>query len=153
FFSSRPATRTPFKFGLMKLDLDIPAGASNYVAQESYVLPADVDVLRVLPHAHYLCRQMDGLATLPDGTSRWLFRIPNWNFDWQGDYEYVQPLFLPKGTAVTMRYTYDNSTNNARNPNQPPQRVKYGLNSTDEMAELWFQVLPRDTNALTILEN
>jgi tetratricopeptide (TPR) repeat protein len=41
-----------------------------------------------------------------------------------------------------MRYTYDNSTNNPANPNQPPKRVKYGAQSTDEMAELWFQMLP-----------
>src|SRR5205085_6590604 len=41
-----------------------------------------------------------------------------------------------------MRYTYDNSTNNVANPNTPPRRVKYGPQSDDEMAELWFQVLP-----------
>jgi tetratricopeptide (TPR) repeat protein len=53
-------------------------------------------------------------------------------------------MFLPKGTTISMQYTYDNSTNNARNPNQPPRRVMYGVNSTDEMAELWLQVLPRN---------
>jgi tetratricopeptide (TPR) repeat protein len=43
-----------------------------------------------------------------------------------------------------MRFTYDNSTNNIRNPNNPPKRVRFGLNSTDEMGELWLQVLPRN---------
>jgi Flp pilus assembly protein TadD len=43
-----------------------------------------------------------------------------------------------------MVWHYDNSTNNARNPHNPPQRVRYGLQSDDEMAELWFQVVPRD---------
>ncbi len=42
-----------------------------------------------------------------------------------------------------MRLTYDNSTNNLRNPSSPPRRVQFGLNTTDEMAELWFQLLPR----------
>ena len=41
-----------------------------------------------------------------------------------------------------MRYSYDNSTNNVANPNMPPLRVKYGPQSGDEMAELWFQLLP-----------
>jgi Tfp pilus assembly protein PilF len=42
-----------------------------------------------------------------------------------------------------MRFTYDNSTNNLRNPNHPPQLVMHGQQSKDEMAELWFQVLAR----------
>jgi superkiller protein 3 len=50
-----------------------------------------------------------------------------------------------------MFWHYDNSTNNARNPHHPPQRVRYGLQSSDEMAELWLQVLPRHTNELAEL--
>jgi Flp pilus assembly protein TadD len=52
-----------------------------------------------------------------------------------------------------MHYTYDNSADNARNPNHPPKRVTYGPQSTDEMGELWLQVLPRNTNDWTILAN
>jgi Flp pilus assembly protein TadD len=43
-----------------------------------------------------------------------------------------------------MRFSYDNSADNVRNPSQPPKRVRYGLETTDEMAELWLQVLPRN---------
>jgi Flp pilus assembly protein TadD len=43
-----------------------------------------------------------------------------------------------------MHFTYDNSADNPRNPNQPPKRVRYGLQTSDEMGELWFQVLPRE---------
>ena len=43
-----------------------------------------------------------------------------------------------------MRFVYDNSTNNVFNPNNPPHPVSYGPQSKDEMAELWFQLLPRD---------
>ena len=42
-----------------------------------------------------------------------------------------------------MRYHYDNSAANPRNPNQPPKRVRGGNQATDEMAHLWLQVLPR----------
>jgi protein O-mannosyl-transferase len=45
---------------------------------------------------------------------------------------------------VTMRWTYDNSGGNPRNPNQPPKTVTFGQRTSDEMAELWFQVLPRN---------
>jgi len=41
-----------------------------------------------------------------------------------------------------MRYRYDNSPANVRNPNHPPRAVESGNQSTDEMAHLWLQVLP-----------
>jgi tetratricopeptide (TPR) repeat protein len=105
-------------------------------------LPAGVQLLAILPHAHYLCRRMEAFATLPDGSRKWLLLIRNWDFNWQGDYRYRSPVLLPRGTKVSMRYTYDNSSENVANPNQPPRRVRYGGQSTDEMAELWLQLLP-----------
>ena len=42
-----------------------------------------------------------------------------------------------------MRYTYDNSDGNEENPHHPPVRVQLGPQSTDEMAELGLQVLPK----------
>jgi tetratricopeptide (TPR) repeat protein len=105
----------------------------------------------VLPHAHYLCKEMRGFATLPDGTRKELLWIRQWNFDWQGDYRYKNPVFLPKGTKMEMKFTYDNSAKNIRNPNSPPQRMRYGVQSSDEMGELWFQVLPRNGNDLPLL--
>src|SRR4029434_10327978 len=73
-------------------------------------------------------------------------------FNWQGDYRYSQPVPLPKGSTVRMRFTYDNSAANERNPNQPPQRVTYGPQSSDEMGELWFQVLPQNPAELDLLK-
>jgi hypothetical protein len=152
YFTERPPAKTPFKFGLMTYDIDIPAGVRDHIVRETYRLPADVEVLKVLPHAHYLARTMEATAQLPDGSHRALFRISNWDFNWQGDYAYRTPLFLPKGTSISIAYTYDNSTNNVRNPHQPPERVRYGVNASDEMAELWLQVLPRRAEDLAVLE-
>jgi tetratricopeptide (TPR) repeat protein len=41
-----------------------------------------------------------------------------------------------------MRYHYDNSAENVRNPNRPPKRVRGGSEANDEMGNLWLQVLP-----------
>jgi tetratricopeptide (TPR) repeat protein len=82
-------------------------------------------------------------AELPDGKELGLIWIEEWDFNWQDDYRFAEPVFLPAGATVVMEYTYDNSGNNPRNPHDPPERVRYGLHSTDEMGDLTIQVLPR----------
>jgi Flp pilus assembly protein TadD len=135
-----------FRVNLNPLLIDIPAGSSNYVVEDNYRLPVDVDVLAVNPHAHYLAKRMEGWANLPDGSRKDLLLIKDWDFNWQGDYRYKSPVTIPKGTTLAMRFTYDNSSANIRNPSSPPKRVKYGLQTTDEMAELWFQVLAHNAD-------
>ena len=119
--------------------------------EDSYVLPVDVQALTVFPHAHYLARDMQAFATLPDGQRQWLLWIKDWDFNWQGDYRFARPIALPKNTRLSMRFTYDISTNNVRNPHQPPQRVLFGTQTTDEMGELWLQVLPKNPGELALL--
>src|SRR5207249_916114 len=58
YFTDRPPSRIFFKVRLVSLAIDIPAGETNYVAQDEYVLPVDAEALGVLPHAHYLCKEM-----------------------------------------------------------------------------------------------
>ena len=151
YFTDEPPTNTPFKLCLTSYQIDIPAGSTNYLIEDSYTLPVGAELLGILPHAHYLGKEMRGFATLPDGTRKWLLWIRNWDFNWQGDYRYKQPIFLPKGSKLTMQFAYDNSTNNIRNPNSPPQRVRYGVQSTDEMGELWLQLLPANGRELNTL--
>jgi tetratricopeptide (TPR) repeat protein len=71
-----------------------------------------------------------------------IIRIANWDPGWQSVYRYKQPLFLPKDTVISMRYHYDNSAANIRNPNHPPKWVKPGNQASDEMGHLWLEVLP-----------
>jgi tetratricopeptide (TPR) repeat protein len=127
--------------------LDIPAGEKDFLVTDEFVLPVDVDLLAIYPHAHYLGKDIQAFATLPDGTKKTLIHIPRWDLNWQAVYRYAEPVLLPRGTAVWMRYAYDNSEDNPLNPNHPPVRVKAGNRSSDEMCHLWLQVLPvnRDT--------
>jgi Flp pilus assembly protein TadD/mono/diheme cytochrome c family protein len=145
YFTDKPQTKFPM---LIQLEhdgaIDIPPGVRDFPVSDDFRLPMDVDALAVFAHAHYLATLMEGYATLPDGTRKWLIRIPAWDQNWQSVYRYRQPVFLPKGTVISMRYHYDNSAANVRNPNQPPKRVKAGNHATDEMGHLWLQVLPRD---------
>jgi tetratricopeptide (TPR) repeat protein/mono/diheme cytochrome c family protein len=145
YFTDQPATKFPMLLQLQNdVGLDIPAGEKNFVVSDQLTLPVDVDLLAIYPHAHYLGKDLQAVAALPNGNTITLIRIPQWDLNWQAVYRYAEPVFLPRGTTVSMRYVYDNSENNALNPNHPPERVRGGNRSKDEMAHLWLQVLPRD---------
>jgi tetratricopeptide (TPR) repeat protein len=143
YFADGPPTQIPWMIRLGTRIIDIPAGEREYVIRDTYRLPIDVRLLAIYPHAHYLGRDVKGFATLPDGTKRWLIWIPEWDFAWQECYRYAEPVFLPRGTILAMRFTYDNSSSNLRNPHDPPRRVRFGPSSFDEMGDLRFQVVPR----------
>jgi tetratricopeptide (TPR) repeat protein/mono/diheme cytochrome c family protein len=146
YFTDKPATMHPI---LLQLDndrmLDIPPGEKNFLVSDDFTLPVDASVLAIYPHAHYLGRDLLALATLPDGTKKTLIHVGNWDLNWQAVYRYEQSVDLPAGTTISMRFTYDNSADNIRNPNQPPKRVVAGNRASDEMAHLWLQVLPRES--------
>jgi len=144
FFTEQAPTRAPVGLRLGSETIDIPPGAQEYVVSDRYELPVDVEVLAVQPHAHNLARRMTASAALPDGSTRWLISIADWDFKWQDVYRYAHPVVLPKGTTIAMRYTYDNSSNNPRNPHRPPARVVWGQNTSDEMGDLWIQMAPRN---------
>jgi Flp pilus assembly protein TadD len=143
YFTDQPPTRQPM---LLQLEhdsaLDIPAGKRDFLVEDSLTLPVDVQVLGIYPHAHYLGKELEAWAVLPDQQKKWLIRIPSWDIDRQSVYRYREPVFLPKGSVVHMHYLYDNSSENEHNPHSPPVRVKAGNRSEDEMAHLWLQVLP-----------
>ena len=143
YFASGPATKFPMLLQLEDdIKLDIPAGEKNFVLSDQFTLPVDVDLLAIYPHAHYLGKDIQAWAALPDGTKETLIHIPQWNLNWQAVYRYASPVRLPKGATVSFRYVYDNSEQNALNPNHPPARVVAGNRSSDEMCHLWLQVLP-----------
>jgi len=152
YFTDTPPTATPFVMGFIAQTIDIPAGATNYTATRGFEMPADVELLAVMPHAHYLAREVRFKAMFPDGTSRSLLWIPRWDFNWQEQYRYQQPVSLPRGARLEFSISYDNSAANIRNPNHPPRRIVFGPQSTDEMAELWFQLLPKNANDLALLK-
>jgi hypothetical protein len=149
YFTDKPQTKFPL---LVQLEddeaLDIPAGARDFPISDDFRLPLDADILAVYPHAHYLGKLLEAWATVPgdshkgDGSKKWLVRIPDWDQNWQAVYYYREPVFLPKDSVIHMRYHYDNSAANVRNPNHPPRRVRGGNQTTDEMGHLWLQILP-----------
>jgi len=152
YFDDGPATLQPVSVILQSMTIDIPPGDPEYVVLDAYRLPVAIDLLAIYPHAHYLGRQMQVTATPPDGMTQTLLRIDDWDFNWQDDYRYREPPHLPAGTRIEMRYVYDNSANNPKNPHSPPEQVVFGPRSTDEMAQLLLQTLPAGEEDRQVLQ-
>lgn len=145
FFTDKPATVRPMLLQMQNdAALDIPPGDANFVVTDEFTLPLDVDLLGIYPHAHYLGKDLLATAELPDGTTKTLIHIKHWDVNWQAVYRYADPVLLPKNTVLKMRYVYDNTETNTANPNHPPAKVVGGNLSTDEMAHLWLQVVPKN---------
>lgn len=123
--------------------IDIPAGEKNYLVEDSMTLPVPVEAVLVGGHAHYICRTMKMTATLPEGKVITLMDIQDWDLDWQDRYQFKKPITLPAGTVLKTKITYDNSAGNPENPFSPPQRIKWGQESTDEMGSITLTVIPK----------
>jgi hypothetical protein len=137
---SGPPTKGRAGIVLSNRRIAIPAGDPHYVVKTGVTLPRDVDVFGITPHAHYLGTNMQVNAVLPDGTTQHLIRIEDWDFNWQGQYRYKEPVHLPQGTRVELEYVYDNSENNPHNPAHPPVPVTWGEETQNEMAVLFLSV-------------
>ncbi|MBC7806608.1 MAG: hypothetical protein H7145_10700 [Akkermansiaceae bacterium] len=120
-----------------------PNVADNEV-RATMILPYDATVHQILPHMHYLGKEMTVIAKPPSGERIPLIQIRDWEFNWQMTYRYINPIKLPKGTRLELRARYDNTADNPSQPSQPPKEVRFGEETTDEMC-FAFIGLTRDT--------
>lgn len=140
-FTKEPAKQIVAGMAISQHRLYIPAGKKAHrVTAQSQPLPVDVEAISIMPHMHYLGREMKVVAELPDGSEIQMIRVRDWDFNWQGSYQYEKPIALPKGTVVKLEAIYDNSADNPQNPSNPPKPVRWGEQSTDEMCLLGIQV-------------
>ena len=136
----RGAMVTPPRGFFERPKLHIPAGDSNYEVTGVDTIEQDAHLLAVTPHMHWLGKDFLLKAIRPDGSALTLIRIDDWTFNWQGAYDFVTPLALPKGTRIEMRAHFDNSAANPENPNTPPKAVSWGEQTTDEMCIGFLQM-------------
>lgn len=151
YFTDDAPRQQPVALRLGSQVLDIPAGAADYTITDEYTLPVDATLLALQPHAHYLGRRIELTAVRPDGTRQALLTIPAWDFRWQDVYRCTAPMALPHGTSLRVTMSWDNSEGNPRNPSHPPVRVIWGQNTTDEMGDVWLQLVAARTEETTAL--
>ncbi|XZE53536.1 alkyl hydroperoxide reductase [Planctomycetaceae bacterium SH139] len=137
-------------------EMDIPAGEANYRRSTSYTLPKDVIMVGIVPHMHLLGKSMRVTALQPNEVNEEvLIDIPQWDYNWQDEYYYEQPIRLQAGTKLVVEAVFDNSSDNPSNPSSPPQRVSWGEETTDEMLFCFFLITAERTEDLihTIIDN
>lgn len=119
--------------------LEIPPGQARHRERAFYTLPVDTTLLDMVPHMHLLGREMKVWSETPDGRTTPLMWIKDWDFNWQGQYSFAQPVTLKAGTRIYIDAWFDNSEDNPLNPNSPPKLVRWGEDATDEMLICCFQ--------------
>lgn len=111
----------------------------------SHYVPENISILTVNPHMHLLGKKFKAYALTPDGDTIRLIKIANWDFRWQYFYTYPKPVIIPAGSEIKVMATFDNTTNNKYNPNNPPQVVSErdgSMRTTDEMLQFFITYLP-----------
>ncbi len=139
FLSSQPLRQIAY-VPVVNPFFSIPAGASRYLVEAVAFISADRELTAITPHMHLLGREVVVEARFPNGTTRELIHIADWDFEWQAEYTFRQPMLLPAGTIVSMKAWYDNSSLNPRNLSNPPVPVSWGERTTDEMCLTFLSV-------------
>ena len=99
YFRDKPPERTLFDVFLGSRNIDIPPGEPRYVVRDHFTLPVPVVMTGIIPHAHYICREMRGVAILPGGKRLPLIVIKDWDFNWQQQYRLEKRFVCPPTCA------------------------------------------------------
>ncbi len=117
---------------LQNANFVLPAGSSDTRVDAELTLKEDMTIWSILPHTHMRGKKWEVTAVYPDGRSDLILNVPKYDFNWQTDYIFKQPLHLPKGAKIHTTAWYDNSTANKANPD-PKKDVYWGDQTWEEM--------------------
>ncbi len=140
--------KEPPKQQLRRVDVSnhffkIPAGDPDHLVTACYVFPENVDLMSYTAHMHLRGKDMKFIAIHPDGHQEVLASVPNYDFNWQNEYQLAQPVPIEAGTKIKIVAHFDNSANNKYNPD-PTKDIRWGEPSTEEMMDGWFEfILPQ----------
>jgi len=112
--------------------INIPPGAANHVETKQQVVPMNMNVTAYMAHMHVRGKAFKYELTTPDGKTETLLDIPRYDFNWQLQYDYAQPKFIPRGSTMKITAVFDNSAGNPANPD-PTKTVRWGPQTSDEM--------------------
>lgn len=124
-------------------DFEIPPGHPNWMVGAARVFEKDTTILELMPHMHLRGKNAKYVAFYPDGTQETLLHVPKYDFNWQTAYEFKTAKVIPAGTRIEVTMGFDNSTENAANPD-PAKSIRFGGPTTDEMMLGWLTYTTND---------
>jgi peroxiredoxin len=113
-------------------DFEIPPGEVDARHFSHYCFKQDTIIYNLSPHMHLRGSWFKFELLYPTGKRETVLSVPQYDFNWQTGYRLVEPKRVPAGTWMLCTGGHDNSKKNPNNPD-PAKRVKWGLQSWDEM--------------------
>ncbi|WP_293677333.1 redoxin domain-containing protein [uncultured Phenylobacterium sp.] len=112
--------------------IKIPAGVARHKETAYIQIPKDMLLYSAFPHAHYRGYASDLWLETPDGKKQQLLAMPRYDFNWQREYTFAEPMKIPAGSRLIANYWYDNSKQNPANPDAS-KTIVWGDQSWEEM--------------------
>jgi beta-lactamase regulating signal transducer with metallopeptidase domain/peroxiredoxin len=139
YFADPATVRRTMQTGVAaNLDFEIPPGADDFRVEASHRFSHDMELHALAPHMHYRGKSFRAEATYPNGSREILLDVPHYDFNWQNNYRFAQPKFLPEGTVLRCVGHFDNSEDNPANPD-PNVAVRWGEQTWEEMMIGYFE--------------
>lgn len=136
-----PSSVTHEVFTVMGIDQDfeIPPRANPHLVNgQVHGYPASGRLLSVAPHMHLRGKSFELTAT-KQGGAEILLQVPHYDFNWQHEYLFAEPINLSDIESLKFTVGFDNSPQNPVNPD-PTQRVTWGDQTWEEMAVVFLSV-------------
>ena len=135
YFAQKPVSKAMLPLPLVNQSFAIPPGAKAHQVTARFTATGFAGkILGISPHMHLLGKQIKVEMTQPGQPTQCLVNIPSWDFNWQGSYLYQNPIPFASNSRVDLTCVFDNSLDNPFQPNNPPKTVRWGEETTDEMA-------------------
>jgi len=135
-FAKKPPEKKVVTLPVLNPFFRIPPGAKNHEVNASYLFREDAYIIGFMPHMHLRGKDFTYHAVYPDMKEETLLSVPRFNFYWQGLYRPAEILRMPKGTRLRCVAHFDNSNDNANNPD-PTATVTWGDQTWQEMMIGW----------------
>ncbi len=150
-FAKEPPRQEVGIAALQNANFTLPAGSADVRVDAEMTLNQDMTIWSMLPHTHVRGKRWHLEATYPDGRTQTILDVPRYDFNWQTDYVFKQPLKMPKGTKIRTTAWYDNSAANKSNPD-PKVDVHWGDQTWQEMQFTAFAFSLDSSPAPTVQE-
>jgi peroxiredoxin len=141
YFAKGKQEMKPFQGGVIRggstgalgMFFAIPPGAERHKLTGTTWATGDCQLFAITPHMHLLGKEIKATLTPPEGKTVTLIHIKQWDYNWQETYFFKEPVKVPAGSKLEVEAYFDNSAKNPLNPNNPPQWVTFGEQTTNEM--------------------